>query len=43
LSHRAFNSSSWRVLAEKLPVGKKSLQSINICKHYVTKDYFICA
>jgi hypothetical protein len=35
LLHRAFNSCSWRELAEKLPVGKKSLQSINICKHYV--------
>jgi hypothetical protein len=36
LAFRAFESTTWKVIAEKLPVMKnKTLQKINIKKHYV--------
>jgi Fe-S-cluster formation regulator IscX/YfhJ len=35
LSYNAFNSPIWKVIANKLPVGDKSLTHFNICKHYV--------
>jgi len=36
LSFAAFESVTWKVIAEKLPVGNgRSLQSLNIRKHYV--------
>jgi hypothetical protein len=36
LPFRAFQSPTWKVIADKLPVGSsKSLQTINIRKHYV--------
>jgi hypothetical protein len=34
-SYNAFNSSLWKIIAEKLPVGNKSLTSFNVRKHYV--------
>ena len=47
LAFRAFESNTWKILAQKLPVGNSpSLGSINIRKHYVEhyiiiKDYII--
>jgi len=36
LAYKAFQSPTWKLIAEKLPVGQgKTLQTINIRKHYV--------
>jgi hypothetical protein len=36
LPFRDFQSPTWKVIADKLPVGSsKSLQTINMRKHYV--------
>jgi hypothetical protein len=35
IAFRAFDSPIWKVIASKLPTGSKSLQSLNIRKHYV--------
>jgi len=36
LAYRAFESPTWKLIAQKLPVGSgKTLETINIRKHYV--------
>jgi hypothetical protein len=35
LSYNVFNSSIWKVIANKLPVGNRTLTSFNVRKHYV--------
>jgi hypothetical protein len=35
IAFRAFDSPLWKVIASKLPTGTKSLQRINIRKHYL--------
>jgi hypothetical protein len=35
LSYNAFNSPIWKVIADKLPVGNRTLTHFNVRKHYV--------
>jgi len=35
LSFNAFESTTWKVIADKLPVGNRGLKTLNLRKHYV--------